>query len=141
MAFVDPIVPILKLLESDSAITTLTDSRIWAGYRQPPESAQYKPAHGAAIVFELDGGQGNYGHTIQSPRYMVKCYGCDRIEAQTLFNTVADLLFSSDRTGDRMGQCVMACVAESAPIGRREPDTDWPHVLFFMRARMKAREI
>lgn len=140
MAFVDPIVPILALLKSDTAITDLTGSRIWGGYRQPPESAGYNPAQGSAIVFELDGGQGNYGHTIQAPRFMVKCYGCDRIEAQTLFNAVGDLLFSSDRRLDRLGQCVFGTGLESGPIGRREPDTDWPHVLFFMRARMKARE-
>lgn len=140
MAFVDPIKPILSLLQADTAVTDLTGTRIWGGIRQPPESAQYAPAQGGAIVFELDGGQGNYGHTLQNVRYMLKCYGCDREKAGELYNVAADLLFHDNRSGERLTHCVMATRGESLPIGRREPDTDWPHILIFFRATMKAQE-
>lgn len=135
---VNPIEKMRACLLADSAITDITTAdRIWGGRRTPPETENYAPQQGGAICFALDGGVGNYGHTVISPRFMFKVYAADDVAAMALYRAVFDRIFHNG------GECgCMNTNLESGPIDGVETQVpgDWPFVLFFMRASMKARE-
>lgn len=134
-----PIEKLLTLLQSDTTVTDLTDNRIWGGKRVPPESAKYTPDQGAAICFAKDGGVDNYSGGVNGVRWMFKCYGCNDVQANALYEKVADLLFQADRAAERAAAKIFNTNKESGPIDGSEPDTDWPYVLMFCRARVVAR--
>ena len=61
------------------------------------------------------------------PRVQFKCYGDSPLEANGVYQALADCL-ENDKTYE-----VMSATLESGSIDLREPDTDWPYVLSFWR--------
>ena len=139
MSISTPIEKMMALLLADSAVTELVDRRIWGGHRQPPESENYRPESDAAIVFAQDGGNDNYPGTVNGVRWMFKFYGCDEVQANALYQVVADLLFHDGRKLERAQAKVFNTIKESGPIDGSEPETDWDYVLMFCRAHVVAR--
>ncbi len=129
----------LAFLLAQPEVVGLVGNRVWAGHREPPESADYKPSDGPAICFAADGGQGNYNHNVASMRFMFRCFGSGQTDANELYEVLFPLLFGVDSKIKRGEHKIFNTDLESGPVDQHMTETDWPHVLFFMRARMFAR--
>ena len=130
---IDPIAKMRACLIADTTISEMVGNRIWGGHTEPPESAKYQPSDGGAIAFTTVGGVGNYGHNFVSPRYQIRCFHTDEVQAMVLYRAVFDRLFING------GGCdCMRSDLESGPISIHMSETDWPHVLAFFRSTFRA---
>lgn len=126
----------LAFLEAQSAITSLTGNRIYAGRSEPPEG--YKPADGAAIVFKRRWERpiGESGVAI-SASFAFRFYGTggnDNVQllsAEALYRTVYDALNFGTNYG------VLGAQIDGGPEPLTEPDTGWPVVVVFFRAQLR----
>lgn len=117
-------------LLTNTAITTLVGTRIWAPMTYPPDG--YKPSQGAALVFKTRGGAPDYTQAHMLLSWQIKSYGATLLVASALDRAVADALFDA-RWGDIL-ESSMEQAGQSIP----EPDTDWPCILSFYATRMRS---
>lgn len=112
-------------LVSQSALTTLTSTRIWAERSIPP--AGYNPAQGGAIAFRNRGGTIIYGGGMAGPSVQFKCYGATEQTANTVYRALFDVL------NNKSGGAIKSAFMEVPGQTLTEPDTTppWPFVLTF----------
>lgn len=100
-------------LSAQSAITTLTSTRIWA--ENEVTQTGYKPDDGGAIVFRIRGGR---GADMLNPSVQFKCYGVTPVTANAVYRALFDALHETRANGYGISY------AENEVLGQtlREPE-------------------
>lgn len=81
-------------LTSQSALTALTSTRIWAERATPMTG--YAPIQGGAIAFRIRGGVPIYRGSLVSSSVQFKCYGANEAGANTVYRALFDVLHNTN---------------------------------------------
>jgi hypothetical protein len=111
---------IRSLFASRTAITNLTDSRIYAGNHLPPD---YTPDIGPALLLENQGIRQDYTSKILSVSYRIRCFGLTALLARQLDRAVYDSL--NDYKSNQVRHVEMSTGGQLL----QEPTTNWFFVL------------
>lgn len=125
---------LLDFLAADPYLHNAISTRLWAEVNTPPESANYKPSQGAAIVFKSAGGGIEAADTVLRNRWQFKVYGPDAYSRRTAYLALVDALHD---TRGRGGIATSALEVPGTTLA--EPDTGWEFMLAFFETRMKSR--
>lgn len=109
-------------LLSQSTLTALTSTRIWAERVVPKPG--YKPSDGGAIAFRGRGGSVDYPGGLIRNSWQMKCYGTDEANANAVYRALFDVLH--DASGGGLRWAVMEVAGQTLL-----EDTGWPYVLTF----------
>lgn len=121
-------------LLTQTALTALIGTRLWAEMDTPPEK-QYKPHDGAGIVFKSAGGPGlEAGDRVIAVRWQFKIYGKDIYAIRSAYLALVDALHDVRGRGGILGSSL-----ETPGVPLEEPDTHWLFMLTFFMTRMKSR--
>jgi hypothetical protein len=114
-----------------------------AGQKVRPEFASNEapPAvivEGLTIGYSLGPGTRNLG--IQTPMFVAKCYGANRVQASQLANAVVEAINMRGPRTDSSGRLVYASLVETGGDPDVDPVTGWPHsdVVFRLIGAQKA---
>jgi hypothetical protein len=122
-------------LLTQTALTTLNGTRLWAEVNEPPEEAHYKPTQGAAIVFKSAGGPGlEAGDTVLAVRWQFKVYGVDVYGIRNTYLALTDVLHDVRAKGG-----ILSSSQETPGTMLQEPDTQWLFCLTYFQTRMRSR--
>lgn len=121
---IDTLATLRTFLASQTALTTLTSTRLYAGRTYPPPD--YTPGQ-YALCFNGRGGSIDYASRLISESFTFKCYGADELTAMTLYRTLVDVLHDKNSGNLRSAEL------EVLDYPLQEPDTGWHYTLTFFR--------
>lgn len=118
-------------LLTQTALTTLTGTRIYAELTYPPPG--YKPDAGGAIVFKAAGAVYEAENAILRGRWQFKCYGPTIYVIRNVYLALMDALHDTRGRGN---------ILTSQPSGPgstlEDPDTGWLFKLEFFETTMRS---
>lgn len=123
---IDAPAAILDYLSTQTALTTLTSTRIWAEQVMPRPG--YVPTAGGAIAFVTRGGSIGY-EGVLNPRVQFKCYGATPQAANAVYRALYNVLHEANAGTFKMALCEV--IGQS--LTEQEPTPPWPFVLTFFR--------
>lgn len=135
MTSVDETLRVLEFLQAQTAITSLTSTRIWADRLNPPPG--YKPADGVAICFKVRGGVDLDPSVIMDPSFQFKIYGhADNVSDEVTCRAAARVLH--DNFQERANEHILTVRRETLPVTLQEPETNWTYVLVFYKVMVRS---
>ena len=121
-------------LRSKDALTDQIATRLWAELDTPPKD-NYKPSHGAALVFRESTGGTEAADRIERTRWQMKIYGATVYVRRAAYLALRDVLVQ-ENSYQRAG--IRSIEVESVSGELEEPETDWDFKLLFVTTRMKS---
>lgn len=135
MTSADETQAVLTFLQAQSAITTLTGSRIWGDRSKPP--AGYKPSDGVGICLKVRGGVDLDPSVIMDPSFQFKIYGhVDGAPDEVTCRNAARVLH--DYFQERADGNILTVRRETLPVTLQEPETNWTYVLVFYKVMVRS---
>ena len=135
MSSADETQAVLEFLQAQSALTTLTGSRIWGDRRIPPKG--YKPSDGVGICFKVRGGIDHDPSVIMDPSFQFKIYGhVDGTPDEATCRAAARALH--DNFQERANKDILTVRREALPVTLQEPETNWTYVLVFYKVMVRS---
>ncbi len=116
-------------LLTQTALTTLTSTRLWRDRSVPPPG--YRPSLGGAIAYRARGGPPpDYHSQIMRTSFQFKCYGETEKQANQVYRVLYDVL--QDKSYSGIIHAEMEVAGQALRERAMEPN-DWPYTLtFFM---------
>lgn len=124
-------------LLTQTPVTALVGTRIWAEMDEPPElSPKYTPTVGPAIVFKSRGGQPDSTNAILHISWQFKVYGLNTTANNNAQRRTYRALM--DAMHDPLGRGGIQANIEVAGQTLIEPGTEWKYILMFAETWMRS---
>jgi hypothetical protein len=117
-------------LLTQSGVTTLVSTRIYAGRDVPPET--YALTDGPCITLRVRGGNEDYEGALLTPSVQFKCYGATDYVANSVYRALDDALH-----GDGLSATLLHGEREVQGQPLEEPQTEWPYTLAFYQVMIR----
>lgn len=119
-----------NLLTSLPAITSHFQDRIFFARSTPPS---YRVDNGPALLVTVRGGDQDYTSQLFHPSFQMRCYAKTEKEArEACRHTITALNDTQAR-----GMPWIRMEDGTIPVLLNEPSTDWPYMLFYVKAFMQ----
>lgn len=125
---------LLTFLQGQTALTTLTNTRIWKEHTTPPKG--YQPSQGRAICFRARGPTVDYSRALLRTSWQFKCYGDSVGSANVLYRTLFDVL--DDTKGAGIHSALLEIGGQTL-IESPSAGVEWNYVLCFYETLMLAQ--
>lgn len=135
MTSIDETQALLEFLQAQTALTTLTGSRLWADRRIPPDG--YKPSDGVGICFKVRGGIDLDPSVLQDPSFQFKIYGhVNGASDEATCRNAAHVLH--DCLQEKANKDILTARRETLPVTLQEPDAGWTYALVFYKVMVRS---